>query len=143
MARKLSRGPEARFLAPLRGASLVGVLAGAVGSLALMLRAGNRQNSRILLLLFGIWVLSPFAATLWAHLVSSRWSVATRATLYVMMLVLTVGSLAIYGSLAFGHLRAKVGFIFLVVPFASWLLTALALLASALISRWSHHDARA
>ena len=38
----------------LRGAALIAILAGAGVSLVLMLGAGQRQNSRILLLLFGM-----------------------------------------------------------------------------------------
>jgi len=65
---------------------------------------------------------------------SKRWSVLTRATLYVVMLVITFGSLGIYGALAFGPLRAKTGFVFLVVPAASWLLIAIVVAIAALIS---------
>ena len=122
------------FDSGLRGTALIAVLAGAAGSLGLMLRAGQRQNSRILLLLFGVWVLSPYVATAWAHAVSKRWSAVTRATLYVVILVFTLSSLAIYGAVAFGYLRAKAGFIFLVVPFASWLLITIVLASAALIS---------
>lgn len=100
----------------------------------LMLCAGQHQKSRILLLLFGIWVLSPFLVTLLARVVSSGWSVFTRATLYVVMLVLTLGSLAIYGGVARGHLKVKVGFVFLVVPLASWLLIAIVVPTAALLS---------
>jgi len=42
-----------------------------------------------------------------------------------VMLVITFGSLGIYGALAFGPLRAKTGFVFLVVPAASWLFIAM------------------
>jgi multisubunit Na+/H+ antiporter MnhG subunit len=114
---------------------LIALLASAVCSLGLMLRAGQRQNSRILLLLFGIWVLSPFAAAAWAHAVSRNWSAVTRTTLYVVILVFTLSSLAIYGAAAFGHLRAKIGFIFLAVPFASWLLITIVPAGAALLSR--------
>jgi hypothetical protein len=116
---------EAGFLKVLRGAALVAVLAGAASSLGLMLYAGRHQNSRTLLLLFAAWVLSPFMAAILADAVSQRWPVLTRATLNVTMLVLTLGSLAIYGDVAFGHPRAKIGFVFLMVPLASWLLLAL------------------
>jgi hypothetical protein len=51
----------------LRGAALIAMLAGAGISLAFMLRAGQRQKSRILLLLFGIWVLFPFVTALWTY----------------------------------------------------------------------------
>jgi hypothetical protein len=115
--------PESGYLGVLRTAALIAVLAGAAGSVGLMLRAGRRNQSQILLLLlFGIWVLSPFVAAFLAHVFSKRWPVVTRATLYAVMLALTVGSLTIYGDFVFGHLQAKAGFVFLVVPFASWLL---------------------
>ena len=81
--------PESGFLRVLRGASLVAVVAGAGGSLALMLRAGRHQQSRILILLFAVWVLSPFLAGVLAHIASERWSILTRKTLSVVMLVLT------------------------------------------------------
>jgi hypothetical protein len=66
-------------------------------------------------------------AAAWAHTVSRRWSGLARAILSVVTLVFTVSSLAIYGAVAFGLLRAKVGFVFLVVPFASWLLIVIVL----------------
>ena len=82
-----------------------------------------------------LWVLSPFVAFVLASVVSKRWSVLTRATLYVVMLVITLGSLAIYGAHVFGSLRAKTGFVFLVVPAVSWLLSATVVPIAALISR--------
>jgi hypothetical protein len=132
---EVSRGrPEGGFLGLLRTATLIAVVAGAAGSLALMLHAGRRNNSRILLVLFTIWVLSPFVALVVADVVSKRWSVLTRAAPHSVMLVLTFGSLAIYGDVALGPPRAKTAFAFVVVPPASWLLIAMALLIAALIS---------
>ena len=133
---KASRaGPERGFLGLLRRAAVIAVLAGAAGSLGLMFRAGRRQNSRILLVLFAIWVLSPFIALVRANVVSKRWSNLTRATLYSVMLVLTLGSLAIYGDVALGPPRAKTAFVFVVVPPVSWLLIAIVVPTAALISR--------
>ncbi|MGC9996327.1 MAG: hypothetical protein ABSE79_13485 [Terriglobia bacterium] len=135
MTSKLRRGViTGRFLGVVRGAALSLVLAGAAGSLGLMFRAGHRENSRILLLLFAMWVLSPFMALVVAHVVSTRWSVPTRARLYSVMLVLTLASLAIYGDVAFGHSTVKVGFVFLAVPFASWLLIVIVLPVAVLVS---------
>ena len=94
-SRKASRvTPEPGFLGLTCRASLIAVLAGAAGSLGLMLRAGRRQNSKILLLLFAIWVLSPFIALIGAQVVSKRWPILIRAALYSVMLVLTLASLA-------------------------------------------------
>jgi hypothetical protein len=126
--------PVGRFPDRLRGTALIAALAGGACSFGLMLRAGQRQQSRVLLFLFAIWTLSPFVITAWANIVSKRWSVVARVTLYATTLILTLSSLAIYGGVTFGHLRAKVGFVFLVVPFASWLLIS-AVSAPALISR--------
>ena len=125
----------------LRGASLIAVLAGAGASLAFMLRAGHRQSSRILVVLFGIWVLFPFMTAVWAHVFSKRWTIVVRAALYVVMLVVTLASLPIYGGVAFGRLRAKVGFVFLVVPLASWLVIAIAVSIATVVSRRQPHRA--
>jgi hypothetical protein len=136
--------PERGFLGILRAVSLIAVLAGAVGSLSLMLREGQR-TPRLLLVLFAIWVLSPFVALLWANIVSKRWSVLTRATLYCVTLVVTLGSLAIYSELVVlkppGSANA---FLFVAVPPASWVFIAIVVGIAALISGWlSRRAARA
>jgi hypothetical protein len=126
---------EGGFLALLRAAALVAVLVGAAGSVSLMLHVGRRKHSpRLLLVLFAIWLLSPFAALVLAHVISKRWSVLTRATLYSVMLVLTLGSLAIYGDVALGPLSAKTVPVFVIVPAASWLLIAMVISIAGLLS---------
>jgi hypothetical protein len=126
--------PRARAPWPLRAAALIAVLGGAVGSVGLMLYAGRRNNSRILLVLFALWVLSPYMALVWANMFSKSWSVITRATLYSVMLVLALGSLAIYAYVALGPPRPKAAFAFVVVPPASWLPIAIVVPIAALIS---------
>jgi hypothetical protein len=126
---------DGKFLDVLRGTALVAALAGSVGSIGLMLRAGNRNPSSLLILRFAFWVLSPFAALVWANALSKRWSALTRAALYVVMLVITFACLGIYAALAFRYLMAKTGFIFLVVPAGSWLLAVAVVPVAALISR--------
>ena len=134
------KSPEGGFLGQLRAAALIAVLAGAVGSLGLLLRAGQR-SPRFLLALFVIWVLAPFVALAWATAVSKRWSVHTRATLYSVMLVATLGSLAVYGDDALGHRRPQAAFVYVLVPPVSCLLAAIALAVAALISgRRSHRN---
>jgi hypothetical protein len=122
-------------LSVLRTAALIALPAGAVGSVAFMLIAGHRNPSRVLLLLFAIWVLSPFVGLILAIIVSKGWSVLTRATLHGVILVLTLSSLAFYGDVALGPPRTKTAFTFVVVPPASWLLIAIAISIAALISR--------
>ena len=124
-----------RSLAVLRTAALIALPAAAAVSVGFMLRAGNRNPSRVLLVLFAVWVLSPYAALVFAIIVSKDWSVLTRVTLYGMTLILTVISLAIYGDVALGPPRTKTAFAFVVVPPASWLLFAITISIAALISR--------
>ena len=119
---------------PLRPAALIAVLVGAVGSVGLLLREGQR-TPRFLLVLFVLWVLSPFMAVVLADAISKRWPVLTRPPLYGVSLVFTLGSLVIYGAVALGLLRARPAAVFLLVPLASWLLIAIALISG----RWLRH----
>jgi len=127
-------GPEGGLLGLFRAAAPFVVLAGAAGSLGFLLGAG-RRTPPLLLVLFVFWVLSPFMALAWANLASKRWSVVTRATLYTVMLVLTLGSLAIYAAVTTGFFKVKPAAVFLLVPLVSWLLTATVVPIAALISR--------
>jgi hypothetical protein len=136
--------PERAWLGLLRVASLIAVLGGAVGSIGLMLHTGSRQRSLILIGLFTAWVLSPFVALVYAHVVSKHWSVVSRVTLFILMLILTLGSLVIYGDVALGPPRPKPASVFLVVPLASWLLIAIVIPAAArLFQRLSRRRDRA
>jgi hypothetical protein len=127
--------PEDGFLGLMRSVALVVLMAGAMGSIGLMLYVGRRNNSTLLLVLFAIWVLSPFVGFLLVDLISKRWSRFTRATLYGMMLVLTLGSLATYGSVALRPPKSSAAAAFVIVPPGSWLLLMIALSIAALISR--------
>jgi len=134
MTAKASRGrPDGRYLGLLHAVALTAVVAGAGGSVGLMLWVGHRNPSRLLLVLFAIWVLAPFTALVLADFVSKRWSVITRATLYGVMLMLTLGSLAFYGDVVWRP-RPQPAFVFLVVPLGSWLLMTTVVPIAALIS---------
>jgi hypothetical protein len=125
--------PDGGFLGLLHAVALTAVVAGAGGSVGLMLWVGHRNPSRVLLVLFAIWDLSPFMALLLANMVSKRWSVLTRATLYGVMLVVTLSSVAIYGDVVLRP-RPQPAFVFLVVPLGSWLLMTIVVPIAALIS---------
>jgi hypothetical protein len=130
---KASRGRPDGFLGLLDTVALIAVVAGAAGSVGLMLRAGHPPF--LLRVLFAIWVLSPFVALLLANMVfSKRWSVITRATLHSVMLVLALSSLAIYGYAVLRTPRSTPTFVFLVVPLGSWLLFMIVVPIAALIS---------
>jgi hypothetical protein len=131
---KASRGmSDGGSAALLRAVALTAAVAGAVGSVGLMLWVGHRNPSRILLALFLIWDLSPFIGLLLAEMVSKRWSVITRATLHIVMLVLALSSLALYGGVVLRP-RPQPAFMFLVVPLGSWLLMMIIVPIAALIS---------
>jgi hypothetical protein len=126
--------PDGGSLGVLRAVALIAVVVGAVGSLGLMLRAGQR-SPRLLLVLFTFWVLSPFVALAWANVVSKRWSVLTRATLYGVTLVITLGSLAIYGDVVKVAPRGSPNaFVFVVVAPGSWVLMTVVVSIAALVS---------
>lgn len=126
------------FRGLLRTVALIAVVAGATGSIGLLLRVGYRNDAVmpvILLFLFTGWVLSPFVALVLVDRVSKRWSVATRATLHWVMLIVTLVSLGIYGAVALSPPRPKPAAIFLLVPLGSWLLIAVVVPLAARVSR--------
>ena len=122
------------YLDLLRTAALFLVAAGAVGALGFMLRAG-RRTPRFLLVLFLFWVMSPFVALAWTNMVSKRWSIPARATLYCVTLVITLGSLAVYGGYVLPPAGSAAAFVFVVIPQVSWALLGTAVPAAALIAR--------
>ena len=117
-----SRGELPSAVKAPQRAAIIGIAAAAVTSLALMFRAGQRQRSAILVLLFAAWVVSPFCGLLYAHLRSKEWLRPARAALYAVTVLIAFGCPAVYAGLAFWRPTLKAGSVFLVVPFACWLL---------------------
>jgi hypothetical protein len=105
----------------LRTVCVMAVSIGALGSFALMLYTGRHNSSVLLILLFTVWVLSPFLALLVANFFSKRWAMLKRVTLYCLMLVITACSLVSYSG-ALSPPGTKPAFVFLIVPLISWLL---------------------
>ena len=138
-----SRGkPDRGSLGRLRTVALIAVVVGAAASVGIMLRVGHRNNADIpfvLLILFTGWVLSPFIALVLAAFASTRWSVLTTAPLHSVMLMVTLGSLAIYGYVALSPPRPKPAFVFLTVPLASWLFMTIVVSLAALVSGKRSH----
>ena len=127
-------GPDDGPRAAMRTVALVAMVVGSLGSVGLMLYVGQRAPPFLLVLFLG-WVLAPFAGLAWAKVVSKRWSVLNRATLYIVMLAVTLGSLAVYAHDAWRPRQAQAAFVYVAVPPVSWLLIAIVLAAAALISR--------
>jgi hypothetical protein len=106
-----------------RTIALTIVVIGAIGSLYFMFNAGRHQKSIFLIVCFTAWVLSPFVALLMVRKMPDRWTTSARASFYWFMIVLTIGSLVAYSG-ALNTPQTKPAFVFLVVPFISWLLIA-------------------
>jgi hypothetical protein len=105
----------------LRIIALIVLVVGAVASLILMFNAGRNQKSFLLIVLFTGWVLSPFIALLVADVISKRWLLKTRVTLYFLTLFITFVSLLGYSG-ALNVPGTKPAFKFLIVPVISWVL---------------------
>jgi uncharacterized membrane protein YsdA (DUF1294 family) len=118
----------------LRQAALVAVGLGVIGSLGLLFHA-SRHTPTFLRVIFVFWTLSPFAALLAANATSARWRAPTRTVLYLMMIGISVGSLAIYGDDARAHRRPQAAFVYVLVPPVSWALTTVALTAAEVTAR--------
>jgi len=126
---------ESKYHRLLRTTALISVWAGAGGSFGLMLYAGRNNDYLVLMILFTVWVLAPFIALIFANLAYKRWSVLARTALYRVMLVIALGSLAIYIEDALGPQGARGAFVFVAVPLGSLLLIAIVFAIAALMSR--------
>lgn len=120
----------------MRVSALVVLVAGCVGSVALMLRAGRASPQHVVMLLMSIWVAAPFAMLFAADRRSIQWRRAARYTLYGLMFALAPISLMIYANdqtLRPAHVSAA--FLFVLVPPLSVLVIAISLGIAMLTSR--------
>jgi hypothetical protein len=122
------------FPGMLRHAGLIALWIGAAGSIYFFFRAG-RHPPPLLIVLFLVWILSPFVALGAVARISKRWSILTRTTLSVVMIVVTIGTLAVYADDAISHRTTHPAAVYVMVAPASWLLIAIALSLAAIISR--------
>jgi hypothetical protein len=100
----------------------------------MVINAGRHNRSFLLPILFILWVLSPFAALLIASRISKPWSILTRATLYWLMLIISLGCLVSYSGLL-SPPGTKAAFVFIITPLLSWLLIVTSIPIAALVSR--------
>ena len=100
------------------------MIAGALGSLYLTVSAGENNKSFLLVLLFILWVLSPFAALIRINILSGPWPNTPRISLYIFMLVVSAASLALYSGI-YRIQGVKNAFPFLATPLVTWLLMAI------------------
>jgi hypothetical protein len=136
---KMSSGKEVGFIGVLHIVMLLAIIVGALGSLAFMFHAGQ-QTPRLLLVAFTVWILAPFAFLFWANRLATRWSIPTRIILYIVAILISVGSLAVYSGLVdvkpAGSANA---FLFVAVPPVSLVVSVLTIgLARLMSGRRSH-----
>jgi hypothetical protein len=119
----------------LRTAALIAIPIGAAGAVVLFFRAAEHPPL-LLVVLFLLWLLSPFAILAWAHAMSRRWAVPTQAALHGVTLVIALASLAIYGNVIDvarpGSPKAAP---FVITAPASWLLIAIVVPLAVFVSR--------
>jgi hypothetical protein len=115
----------------LRDAALVALIVGAFGSIGLLLHA-KRHPPPLLVVLFVIWVLSPFVILVAAYVKSKRWAPSTQRTLYAVTVLVSVVSVAVYADDAVSHRTTHPAFVYVAVPPASWLFSAIVLSIAAL-----------
>src|SRR5262245_19795097 len=121
----------------LRSTALTTLAIGTAGSAAFMLYAGKRVGTpSLLIVLFTVWVVLPFALLALAIVVSKRWTDLTRTTLYRITPIVSAAALLIYGTSAFGIQRPKTS-IFVTVAPLSCLFIVIAILVAAFVARRS------
>jgi len=102
-----------------------------------MLYAGKRVGTPSLLIaLFTVWVVLPFALLALAIVFSKRWADLTRTTLYRITLVVSAAAVVIYGTSALGTQRPKTAVFVMVAPL-SCLFIVIAIVAAAFVARRS------
>jgi len=105
----------------LRISTLVLGIIGAIFSLIMVIHGGRNNKSIFLIMLFIVWVVSPFVALLLANRISERWPALFRTILYSLIVIVTFGSFVAYGGILHPE-GTKPAFVFLVVPLLWWLL---------------------
>jgi hypothetical protein len=105
----------------MRGIVRVGLWVAAAGSLACTLYTGRHNSSLLLVALFAIWVLTPFAGLAWINRLADSARRDIAAAIGASSLVVCISSLAIYVAIAASRPGHHTAFAFLVVPATSWL----------------------
>lgn len=111
----------------LRRVGLLLTLVGATLSLWLMFRAGQRNESFLLMTMFAGWVSLPFVTLVLVEMRSSSWVPVARLVLYATMETIAVISVIAYSGIL-NPPDMKNAFMFLVVPFFSLVIIAVVFL---------------
>ena len=121
----------------MESSALIALYGGAAATLALVLHAGGPDRPIILVPLFVAWDLSPFVLLWLADRVTTRWSNAARRALYALMILVGVGSVAVYIADMLWPRKAQPAFVYVAVPPVCWLVIAVVLGMASVIGRRS------
>lgn len=113
-------------LAGLRSVALIVLVFGAMAAIGLLRRA-QQHPPPIVIVGFIAWVAAPFVLLAIANVLSPRWWRTVRVTLFAVTLFVAAATLAIYFDDSVAHRTAKPAFVYVAVPPASVVLSALAL----------------
>jgi hypothetical protein len=114
--------------------SLIAVTVAALGSVGIMLSIASNTPPLLLILFLG-WVISPFAALIFANIVRESRFVPARPALTYLTLFVAVVSPGVYAYVVFGPPRSTRAPVWLIVPGLSWLIIALTLASAAISAR--------
>ena len=76
----------------LRAGSVIGLIVGAIGSIGLWIHAAKHPPP-LIIVLFVVWVLSPFVLLGIGHVLSKRWPHGPQDALYWVTLVVAAASI--------------------------------------------------
>lgn len=122
----------------LRKVSLISIAVASTGAFGLTMYVGRNNPSLALMMMFMMWVLSPFVAALIVDTKWEQWTGVRRESLYALMILISVVSLVVFSFVAFGPPMAKPAAPFLLVPAAEWILVAAVVLKGVLKKRKSN-----
>jgi hypothetical protein len=121
----MKSGPDATNT--LSKSALWFVWSGAAVALGLTFWMGHRNPSPLLVVMFLLWVASPFAGLIQVHRLGRAWPAARQMELYILSHLVSVASVLAYAAAVFLMHLAKPAGPFLVVPAVSWLVIAFGL----------------
>jgi hypothetical protein len=105
----------------LAAASRGALIFAAIWSVYCTLYAGRHNSSVLLVALFVVWVVSPFAGFALLIRSASRQHIGIVRALQANSIVITLTSVVIYSAVAFSQPTHHTAFAFLAVPTATWL----------------------
>jgi hypothetical protein len=118
----------------IRMLAVIVTFLGALFTAIAVLHTGRYNNSAWLMALFVAWDVSPFIAMIVAQPIFKRRGKVFHLVLYVLMMAISVTSLAFYSGLIRWPDK-RPAFIFIVIPLVSWIIIGLVLGLSVLFDR--------